>query len=86
MILFYIDLNLISAGRGGRKLDDVRDKYQKACRKLHLTHNEYVLLLCEAVEFEKDFRTVLLPGLLEYQQSLQEGFIYTWYVRKTIMF
>ncbi|KAJ8979931.1 hypothetical protein NQ317_003673 [Molorchus minor] len=68
----------VKSGRGGRKLDDVRDKYQKACRKLHLTHNEYVLLLCEAVEFEKDFRTVLLPGLLEYQQSLQEAFISTW--------
>ncbi|KAL1505430.1 hypothetical protein ABEB36_005000 [Hypothenemus hampei] len=68
----------IKGGRGGRKLDEVRDKYQKACRKLHLTHNEYVLLLCEAVEFEKDFRTVLLPGLLEYQQSLQETFILTW--------
>ncbi|XP_066150936.1 tyrosine-protein kinase Fer isoform X1 [Euwallacea fornicatus] len=68
----------IKAGRGGRKLDEVRDKYQKACRKLHLTHNEYVLLLCEAAEFEKDFRTVLLPGLLEHQQSLQEAFILTW--------
>ncbi|XP_048522923.1 tyrosine-protein kinase Fer isoform X2 [Dendroctonus ponderosae] len=68
----------IKGGRGGRKLDEVRDKYQKACRKLHLTHNEYVLLLCEAVEFEKDFRTVLLPGLLEHQQSLQEAFILTW--------
>lgn len=66
------------AGRGGRKLDDVRDKYQKACRKLHLTHNEYVLLLCEAVEFEKDFRTVLLPGLLEHQQSVQEYFVSAW--------
>ncbi|KAF2892656.1 hypothetical protein ILUMI_13517 [Ignelater luminosus] len=68
----------ILAGRGGRKLDEVRDKYQKACRKLHLTHNEYVLLLCEAVEFEKDFRTVLLPGLLEHQQSVQESFILAW--------
>ncbi|XP_018327553.1 tyrosine-protein kinase Fer isoform X4 [Agrilus planipennis] len=68
----------VKSGRGGRKLDDVRDKYQKACRKLHLTHNEYVLLLCEATEFEKDFRTVLLPGLLEYQQSVQEAFISTW--------
>lgn len=67
-----------AAGRGGRKLDDVRDKYQKACRKLHLTHNEYVLLLCEAAEFEKDFRTVLLPGLLEHQQSVQEAFILAW--------
>lgn len=68
----------VKAGRGGRKLDDVRDKFQKACRKLHLTHNEYVLLLCEASEFEKDFRTVLLPGLLEHQQSVQETFISAW--------
>ncbi|XP_030767595.1 tyrosine-protein kinase Fer isoform X2 [Sitophilus oryzae] len=68
----------IKGGRGGRKLDEVRDKYQKACRKLHLTHNEYVLLLCEAAEFEKDYRTVLLPGLLEHQQSLQEAFVATW--------
>ncbi|XP_045483309.1 tyrosine-protein kinase Fer isoform X2 [Harmonia axyridis] len=68
----------VKAGRGGKKLDEVRDKYQKACRKLHLTHNEYVLLLCEAVEFEKDFRTVLLPGLLERQQNIQEDFILIW--------
>lgn len=61
-------------------MDEVRDKYQKGCRKLHLTHNEYVLLLCEATEFEKDFRTVLLPGLLEHQQSVQENFIQAWYV------
>ncbi|XP_065170799.1 tyrosine-protein kinase Fer isoform X1 [Atheta coriaria] len=70
----------VKSGRGGRKLDEVRDKYQKACRKLHLTHNEYVLLLCEASEFEKDFRTVLLPGLLEHQQSVQENFVAAWKV------
>ncbi|XP_059611193.1 tyrosine-protein kinase Fer isoform X3 [Phlebotomus argentipes] len=70
--------NYFKSGRSGRKLDDVRDKYQKACRKLHLAHNEYVLLITEAVEVEQDFRTVLLPGLLEHQQSLQEGFIQTW--------
>uniref|UniRef100_A0A1A9WPB9 Tyrosine-protein kinase n=1 Tax=Glossina brevipalpis TaxID=37001 RepID=A0A1A9WPB9_9MUSC len=66
------------AGRGGRKLDDVRDKYQKACRKLHLTHNEYVLSITEAIEVEKDFRNILLPGLLEHQQSVQESFILLW--------
>lgn len=66
------------AGRGGRKLDDVRDKYQKACRKLHLTHNEYVLSITEAIEVEKDFRGILLPGLLEHQQSLQESFVLLW--------
>ncbi|XP_065371235.1 tyrosine-protein kinase Fer isoform X3 [Calliphora vicina] len=68
----------IKAGRGGRKLDDVRDKYQKACRKLHLTHNEYVLSITEAIEVEKDFRKILLPGLLEHQQSVQESFILLW--------
>lgn len=66
------------AGRGGRKLDDVRDKYQKACRKLHLAHNEYVLLISEAADVENDIRTILLPGILEYQETLQEGFIAVW--------
>jgi tyrosine-protein kinase Fer len=68
----------VTAGRGGRKLDDVRDKYQKACRKLHLTHNEYVLLLCEAAEYERGFRTVLIPGLHDHQQAVQEAFVLSW--------
>lgn len=70
--------HIYTAGRGGRKLDDVRDKYQKACRKLHLTHNEYVLSISEAVEVEKDFRTIILPGLLDHQQMVQENFIQLW--------
>lgn len=69
-----------TAGRAGRKLDDVRDKYQKACRKLHLAHNEYVLLIHEATEVEKDYRTILLPNLLENHQTQQEKFITTWWV------
>lgn len=75
MFLFFL-----LAGRGGRKLDEVRDKYQKACRKLHLTHNEYVLLLRSAEEFERDFRITLLPGLLERQQHAQESYADTWFV------
>ena len=73
-----LHFGFVTAGRGGRKLDDVRDKYQKACRKLHLTHNEYVLLLCEAAEYERDFRTGLLPGLLDHQQAVQEAFVLSW--------
>uniref|UniRef100_A0A1I8Q228 Tyrosine-protein kinase n=1 Tax=Stomoxys calcitrans TaxID=35570 RepID=A0A1I8Q228_STOCA len=68
----------IKGGKVTRKVEDVRDKYQKACRKLHLTHNEYILSITEAVEVEKDFRTILLPGLLEHQQSVQESFILLW--------
>ena len=50
----------------------------KSTRKLHLTHNEYVLLLCEASEFERDMRTILLPGLLEHQQAIQEDMVDKW--------
>ncbi|XP_050739542.1 tyrosine-protein kinase Fer-like isoform X4 [Eriocheir sinensis] len=62
----------------GRKLDELKERYQKACRKLHQVHNEYVLLLCEAADYERDFRTVLLPGLLEYQERVQEDMIDKW--------
>lgn len=37
-----------------------------------------MLLLSEATEMEKDFRTILLPGLLEHQQQQQEDFITVW--------
>lgn len=113
-------------GKIGRRLDDCRDRYQKACRlvditffnklqrtknykqffscsiwpnlqkneehcrmiilkayfciklkclfekivprfrKLHQTHNEYVLLISEAAEFERDMRTILLPGKIKF--------------------
>jgi len=66
------------AGRGGRKLDEVREKYQKACRKLHLTHNEYVLLLGAVTECEHDLRTCYLPSLLHRQQAIHQEFITLW--------
>lgn len=76
MIDFFIIL--FEAGRSGRKLDDMRDKYQKACRKLHISHNEYVLLINEAVEAEKDYRTILLPNLLENQRKQHVSFLKQW--------
>ncbi|XP_076040534.1 tyrosine-protein kinase Fer isoform X2 [Oratosquilla oratoria] len=66
-------------GKPGRKLEDLKERYQKSCRKLHQVHNDYVLLLCEAADYERDFRTVLLPGLLEYQQTVQEDMISKWH-------
>ena len=65
-------------GKMGKRLDDCKERYQKATRKLHATHNEYILMLCEASEFERDLRTILLPGLLEYQQAVQEDMIDKW--------
>ncbi|CAL4063696.1 unnamed protein product, partial [Meganyctiphanes norvegica] len=65
-------------GKPGRKLDELKERYQKACKKLHQVHNDYVLLLCEAADYERDFRTVLLPGLLEYQERVQEDMVDKW--------
>jgi len=59
-------------------IDTLIGRYQKCCRKLHQSHNDYVLLLCEASEYERDVRTVLLPGLLEHQQAIQEDMIDKW--------
>ncbi|XP_078037959.1 tyrosine-protein kinase Fer isoform X4 [Augochlora pura] len=68
----------VKSGRVGRKLDEVREKYQKACRKLHLTHNEYVLLLGAVTECEHDLRTSYLPSLLHRQQTIHQELITSW--------
>lgn len=78
VVIKYLFNIIIIAGRGGRKLDDVREKYQKACRKLHLTHNEYVLLLNAVAECEHDLRTYYLPSLLRRQQAIHQEFIVAW--------
>merc|ERR1712198_42126 len=64
--------------KGSKRIDEFKDRYLKACKKLHVIHNEYVLLLCEAAEFERDMRTILLPGLLEHQQAVQEDATDRW--------
>ena len=75
---FYIKIiDNFFKGKMGKRLEDCKERYQKSCRKLHATHNEYVLMLSEASEFERDLRTILLPGLLEYQQAIQESIDFT---------
>jgi len=64
--------------KGSKRVDEFKDRYLKSCKKLHIVHNEYVLLLCEAAEFERDMRTILLPGLLEHQQAVQEDATDKW--------
>ncbi|XP_050666858.1 tyrosine-protein kinase Fer isoform X2 [Leptidea sinapis] len=64
--------------RGGRKLDETRDKYSKACRRLHRAHNEYVLLLAEATECERALRTAALPALLHQQRRQGEATATSW--------
>jgi len=55
-------LCFVTGVRSGKKLEELKEKYQKSYKKLRQTHNEYVLLLSEAQEFERDYRTVIFPG------------------------
>ncbi|XP_014208702.1 tyrosine-protein kinase Fer isoform X2 [Copidosoma floridanum] len=78
LMRFRFEEHYVRSGRVGRKVDEVREKYQKACRKLHLTHNEYVLLLGAVTECEHDLRTSYLPSLLQRQQAIHQDFTITW--------
>lgn len=59
-------------------MDETRDKYGKACRRLHRAHNEYVLLLAEATECERALRTAALPALLDQQRRQGEATATSW--------
>lgn len=76
-MLFFISLSCI-LGKGVKKVEDAKEKYQKIARKLHALHNDLILTLCEASEYERHFRTTLLPGLLYYQQIVMEDSAETW--------
>ncbi|XP_054723913.1 tyrosine-protein kinase Fer-like [Uloborus diversus] len=65
-------------GKGARKVEDAKERYQKSAKKLHVLHNELILTLCEASEYERHFRTTLIPGLLYYQQTVMEDSAETW--------
>ncbi|KFM79159.1 Tyrosine-protein kinase Fps85D, partial [Stegodyphus mimosarum] len=65
-------------GKGVKKVEDAKERYQKVGRKLHNLHNDLILTLCEASEYERHFRTTLLPGLLYYQQIVMEDSAETW--------
>ncbi|CAM1314224.1 FES (predicted) [Pycnogonum litorale] len=65
-------------GKPGKKFDEIKEKYVRSCRKLHFLHNEYILMLCEANEYERHFRNFLLPGLLQYQEVILQEMINDW--------
>lgn len=47
-----------------KKSEEVtKEKFQRSVKKLHNAHNDYILLLLESADYERDSRTILLPGL-----------------------
>lgn len=60
----YEELVLNSKSKGTSKKSEevIKEKFQRAVKRLHIAHNDYVLQLFECADYERDFRTVLLPG------------------------
>lgn len=60
----YEELILNPKNKGTSKKSEelTKEKFQRAVKKLHIAHNDYILLLLESADYERDFRTVLLPG------------------------
>ncbi len=65
-------------GKTSSKLEDSRNKYTKSSTKLHRAHNEYILLLREVTQHQKNYLNQTLPSLLDHQQTCQENFIKQW--------
>ncbi|XP_078579951.1 tyrosine-protein kinase Fer-like isoform X2 [Branchiostoma floridae x Branchiostoma japonicum] len=62
----------VSKGKTGRDLDSAKDRYVKKTRKLHATHNDYLLATKSAILHQNGYRETLLPRLLDSHQQNQE--------------
>ncbi|GFR12461.1 tyrosine-protein kinase Fer [Trichonephila clavata] len=65
-------------GKGGKKLEEAKERYIKITNKLHRLHNDYVILVHEGKEYEKHLRNTLLPSLLEYHQTVLQETVDRW--------
>ena len=68
----------IATGKGSKKTDELREKFCNARRRLNVSHAEYLIVIHEASEYDRDYRTILLPGLLQAQQTWLEKQITRW--------
>lgn len=61
--------------RANAKQDEAKAKYVKSETKVHNQHNGYVIALHEVNIYQNHYISVLLPALLEFQQTIQESLI-----------
>ena len=62
-------------GKPGSKYDDAKARLCKAGMKLHKMHNDYLLSLREVSLHQQFYLNTTLPGLLNYQQEVQEAMV-----------
>lgn len=71
---------IVTVGRPGNKLEEVKAKYTRSETKVHNLHNAYIIALCELNQFHQHHACITLPALLNYQQCVQEKLVQQWSV------
>lgn len=61
--------------KAGAKYEELKSKYVKSETKVHNLHNDYVVALHEVNMYRSHYISVMLPALLEFQQTIQENLI-----------
>ncbi|XP_048251594.1 tyrosine-protein kinase Fer-like [Haliotis rufescens] len=70
----YMDIQ--TKGKIGSKLEDARARYHKTTVKLHKLHNDYVVSLKDATEFQTGYLGTTLPAFLDSHQAVQETLLH----------
>jgi len=69
---------LLCTVKAGAKYEELKSKYVKSETKVHNLHNDYVVALHEVNMYRSHYISVMLPALLEFQQTIQENLIQQW--------
>ncbi|PVD36421.1 hypothetical protein C0Q70_03404 [Pomacea canaliculata] len=62
-------------GKGGSKVDDAKSRLIRTMSRLHNQHNDYILAVAEANNYQSIHCQQLLPAVLDCHQAIQELFI-----------
>ncbi|XP_033726294.1 tyrosine-protein kinase Fer-like [Pecten maximus] len=68
--------DMMSKGKTGAKLEDVKKKLQRSTASLHRVHNDYVLSLREVMAHQTCYLSQSLPTFLDGQQTAQEALLH----------
>lgn len=71
-------LTKASASLHNSSSEEIRDKFLRSKRRLNISHADYLLILHEADNYCRDYRTILFPGLLQLEQTWCEKQITKW--------
>ena len=69
---------MTSKGKDNKEWKKAKDRFDKSSRKLHTNHNDYVLAISSANEYQKTHIASVVPYLLDSMQDIQENYVSLW--------